>query len=74
MNIEFQELKAQYLKAHGEEKDSFLVQMRENLKKRNGNESLYTNHYTHQGETIDIDTCDEQKLFEIDNDMGTMGI
>lgn len=73
MNKDFQELKAKYLRAIGGEKESFLVQMRENLKNRNGNESLYTNHYTHQGETIDIDTCDEQKLFEIDNDMIVIG-
>lgn len=74
MNREFQELKSKYLQTNGEEKESFLVQMRENLKKRNGNDFLYTNHYTHQGETIDIDSCDEQKLFEIDNDMVVMGI
>ena len=70
----FQNLKVQYLMAQGEEKESYQSQMRENLKQRNGNVSIYTNLYTHQGESIDIDTCEEQKLFEIDGDMSTRGI
>lgn len=74
MNILFQELKKQYLMAQGEEKETYLSQMRENLKQRNGNVGIYTNLYTHQGESIDIETCDEQKLFEIDGDMSTLGI
>lgn len=74
MNIEFQNLKVQYLLAQGEEKEIYLSQMRDNLKQRNGNESLYTNLYTHQGETVSIDTCEYQKLFEIDGDMSTRGI
>ena len=74
MNKDFQELKAKYLQTHGKEKESFLIQMRENLKRRNDNKSLYTNQYTHKGENIDIDTSAEQKLFEIDNDMGAIGI
>ena len=45
MNILFQELKKQYLMAQGEEKETYLSQMRDNLKQRNGDESLYTNIY-----------------------------
>ena len=74
MNKEFQNLKVQYLLAQGEEKKSYQSQMRENLKQRNGNERIYTNQYTHQGESIDIETCGEQKLFEIDGDMSTQGM
>lgn len=74
MNKEFQDLKVQYLLAQGEEKEIYLSQMRDNLKQRNDNESLYTNQYTHQGETVSIDTCEYQKLFEIDGDMSTRGI
>lgn len=74
MNIEFQELKNQYLMAQGEEKETYLSQMRDNLKQRNGNESLYNNLYTHQGETISIDTCETQKLYEIDSDMSVHDI
>jgi len=74
MNKEFQKLKVQYLLAQGEEKESCQRQMRENLKQRNGNVGIYTNLYTHQGESIDIETCEEQKLFEIDGDMSTRGI
>ena len=74
MNIIFQELKKQYLMAQGEEKETYLSQMRENFKQRNGNESLYTNLYTHQGETISIDTCEAQKLYEIDSDMSVHDI
>ena len=74
MNILFQELKKQYLMAQGEEKETYLSQMRDNLKQRNSNESLYTNLYTHQGETVSIDTCEYQKLFEIDSDMSVQGV
>ena len=69
MNKEFQELKTRYLQATGEDKDLLLNQMRENLKCRNENASLYTNQYTHKGETIDIEICNDQKLFEIEGDM-----
>lgn len=74
MNKEFHNLKVQYLMAQGEAKETYLSQMRENLKQRNGNVGIYTNLYTHPGESIDIETCDEQKLFEIDGDMSTRGI
>lgn len=73
MNKEFQELKRKYLQSDGEEKRILLSQMRDNLKKRNENNALYTNIYTHQGETVNIETSDEQKLFEIDGDMVVMG-
>lgn len=73
MNQEFQELRNIYLRAEGEEKEMLLCQMRENLKNRNGGESHYTSHYTHQGKTIDIDTCEDQELYEIDGDMIVYG-
>lgn len=69
MNTEFQTLKMRYLREHGEEKENLLSQLRENLKQRNGNESLYSFRYTYQGKTIDIDECDEHELFEIDGDI-----
>lgn len=73
MKKEFQELKNLYLMAQGRVKGCYLSQMRENLKKRNGNADLYTNHYTHQGKTINIDNCDYEELLEIDNDMVACG-
>ena len=30
--------------------------------------------YTHQGETLSIDTCEVQKLYEIDGDMSAQGV
>lgn len=45
--------------------------MRENLKKRNNGELMYTNQYTHLGENFNIETCDVHQLFEIDGDMIT---
>ena len=47
MNIDFLNLKAHYLIAKGEEKEAYLNQMRDNIKKRYGNETLHTKRYTH---------------------------
>lgn len=74
MNQEFAELKARVNRLKGEERKSTILQMRENLKKRNNGNAIYNNAYTQSVKRYNIDQCDVEELFEIDGDMSAFGV
>lgn len=76
LNPEFQELKRLWsIAPEPTRMREYLVQkMRENLKKRNGNNSDYFKAYTSKGDYFNIDECEYEELSEIDGDMAPRGM
>lgn len=74
LNREFQKLNGLYLSSKNEEdRASYLQQLRNNLKQRNGSASEYVASYTFKGNAYNIDDCDYNALREIDGDMNPQG-
>lgn len=69
INKEFQELKGKLYNGCEE----IISAMRENLKRRNDQNSEYKFGYTKQDVTYNIDTCGPMELLEIDGDMCPLG-
>ena len=71
VNQEFQELKRQW-GVNSAERANIIEAMRENLRKRNEGNDIYTFNYTSKGTTINISTAEvggQYGLFAIDGDM-----
>ena len=74
MNKEFQELKAVIGRFTGSAREVMKDRMRDNLIVRNGNKHVYTGSYTQKGRLFNINTCSEEELLMIDEDMTAIGI
>lgn len=74
MDKEFQELKAVMDRFSGSAREVILDRMRDNLYIRNGNKHIYTGSYTQKGRLFNINTCSEEELLMIDEDMTAIGI